>query len=155
MVQRNELLRTNSAGRSIIKAAEGKRLTAYLCPAGKWTIGWGSTSGVKRGMVITEHEAELRFAADVENAESDVCALVTVPLNENQLSALVSFVFNFGAEKLRTSTLLKKLNAGDYAGAAKEFPRWKYSYIPKLKKSVPLDGLVKRRKAEMEVFLSE
>lgn len=149
------MLRTNQAGRSIIKAAEGKRLTAYLCPAGKWTIGWGSTVGVKKGMVISEHEAERRFIADVESCESVIGALVDVPLNDNQLSALVSFVFNFGAEKFKTSTLLRKLNASDYIGAAKEFPRWKYSYDIRLKKSIVMDGLVKRRKAEMELFVSE
>lgn len=147
-------MRTNSEGRSIIKEYEGKRLTAYLCPAGKWTIGWGSTIGVKKGMVISEHEAELRFIADVECCESSISALVTVLLNDNQLSALVSFVFNFGAEKFRTSTLLKKLNAGDYSGAAKELLRWKYSYDLKLKKSIVLNGLVRRRKAEAELFLS-
>jgi lysozyme len=150
--------RINEAGKAIIKQFEGLRLEAYLCPAGVWTIGWGHTGrNVLPGSKITEHQAESILDVDLDRFERDVEALTQgCSLNENEFSALVSFAFNVGsdiddddkAEGLGDSTLLKKLKAGDRAGAAAEFMKWVNA------KGRVLPGLVRRRAAERRLFLT-
>lgn len=149
-------MKCNATGLAIIKKAETLRLRAYRCPKGKWTIGWGHTGPIAReGMKITPEQAEQLFRADVARFEREVASLLRVPVTEGQFSALVSFAFNCGsdidadtiAEGLGDSTLLKKLNAGDVAGAADEFPKW-----VKCNGEV-LGGLAERRKAERALFL--
>lgn len=135
-------------GLELIKQFEGLRLKAYKCPAGIWTIGYGHTKGVYPGMTITEELADKFLVDDIWYFERGVESLVAVPLTQGQFDALVSFAFNVGADGLGDSTLLKKLNSGDYAGAADEFPKWVYSRGKKLK------GLVRRRAAERELFLT-
>lgn len=130
----------------IIRRSEGLYLKAYVCPAGLWTIGYGHTRGVKPGDVITRQQAEELLQSDLQEFEGCVKRAVTVPLTQNQFDALVSFTFNVGCKKFVTSTLLKKLNAGDYVGAAAEFDKWVRS------NGVVLPGLVRRRKAERELF---
>lgn len=136
------------AGIALIQAHEGLRLTAYRDAGGVWTIGYGSTGGVRRGMTITRDQAVLRLYHDLDTAESAVNSRVTVPLSQPQFDALVSLVFNIGGGAFRKSTLLQKLNAGDYAGAANEFNRWVKA------KGRVLPGLVTRRAAERALFLS-
>lgn len=133
-------------GIEIIKHFEGLRLEAYLCPAGVPTIGYGHTRGVKLGQKITEAQANQLLADDYLEAEQQVAALVKVPLKHTQLEALTSFVFNLGIGKLLGSTLLRKLNSGDYAGASPEFDKWVYS------KGVKLKGLIARRAEERKLF---
>lgn len=133
-------------GIDLIKQFEGLRLESYLCPAGVPTVGWGHTKNVKLGTKITREQAERYLADDYLEAESQVANCVKVPLRVNQLDALTSFVFNLGIGNLRSSTLLKKLNKGDYEGAAAEFDKWVYSDGKKLA------GLVKRRAAERKLF---
>ena len=140
-------MRISDRGLSLIKTFEGLYLTAYQCPAGKWTIGWGCTDGVTPGMTITEAQAEAWLKREVAQFEGAVSAAVTVPLNQHEFDALVSFAYNVGAGALRSSTLLKKLNSGDRAGAAKEFDRWNRGG------GRVLPGLVRRRAAERELFL--
>lgn len=135
-------------GLDIVKEAEGLRLSAYLCPAGIPTIGYGHTKGVKLGDTCTKEQAEEWLENDFFMAKNDVRAVVKVPLRENQLDALASFVFNLGVRKLIQSTLLKKLNAGDYSGAAAEFDKWVFAG------KVKLNGLVKRRAKERKLFES-
>ena len=137
-------------GKSIIKYCEGLRLSSYMCPAGKPTIGWGHTYGVKMGRTISEAEAEVLLDHDYQQAEDDVLEVVTVPLTDNQLGALTSFVFNLGQGNLKSSTLLRKLNAGDYSGAAAEFDKWVYATVNGVK--TKLNGLVVRRKLERSLF---
>ena len=137
-------------GKSIIKHCEGLRLSSYMCPAGKPTIGWGHTYGVKMGRTISEAEAEVLLDHDYQQAEDDVLEVVTVPLTDNQLGALTSFVFNLGQGNLKSSTLLRKLNAGDYSGAAAEFDKWVYATVNGVK--TKLNGLVVRRKLERSLF---
>jgi len=137
-------------GKSIIKYCEGLRLTSYVCPAGKPTIGWGHTYGVKLGRTISEAEAEVLLDHDYQQAEDDVLELVTVPLTENQLGALTSFVFNLGQGNFSKSTLLRKINASDFAGAADEFDKWIYATVNGVK--TRLNGLVVRRKLERSLF---
>lgn len=137
--------------REIIKKHEGLRLTAYPDPASggdPWTIGYGSTRNVHKGMTITQAEAEHRLDEDMGEAYACVDSAVTVPLDYRQRDALCSFVFNVGCGAFQKSTLLRLLNAGDYAGAAAQFPRWNKA----AGKVMP--GLVKRRGAERALFLT-
>lgn len=143
------IMSISPAGIALIQAHEGLRLTAYRDPVGIWTIGYGSTGGVRRGMTITRDQAVLRLYHDVDDAEATVNNRVTVPLSQSQFDALASFVFNVGGGAFRKSTLLKKINAGDYAGASNEFMRWIKA------KGRVLGGLVTRRAAERALFLSE
>ncbi|MFA5186912.1 MAG: lysozyme [Patescibacteria group bacterium] len=142
----------NKAGLDLIKEFEGLRLTSYKCPAGVWTIGIGTTvlpSGIRvgPGMTCTELEAKLYLTFDLKNFEEQVKKLVTVPLNENQFAALVSFAYNCGWQSLQASTLLRLLNHGDYELAAEQFGRWTHGG------GVVLPGLVRRREAEKKLFL--
>ncbi|MCA0050650.1 glycoside hydrolase family protein [Mesorhizobium sp. B283B1A] len=141
-----------AAGRSLIKYFEGLRLDAYVDPVGVWTIGWGHTGNVTPGMTITLAQAEEYLTADLAECEADVANLIGAPINDDQVSALVSFVFNLGAGRLSSSTLRKKINARDYDGAAEEFPRWVYGTVNGKKTKLP--GLVRRRAAEKELFLN-
>jgi lysozyme len=144
-----KLKRINEAGLNIIKEYEGLRLESYLCPAKKWTIGYGHTKTTQPGMVITEDQADNLLMQDAIDAEDAVNKFVKVPISENQFSALVSFVFNVGAGNFKASTLLRKLNEKDFAGAADQFERWIYA------KGQVLNGLIRRRKAEQKLFLIE
>ena len=137
----------SEAGIQLIKKFEGCSLKAYKCPAGIWTIGYGHTSGVKEGQTITKKEAEAYLKQDLITFETFVSNLVTVAINQNQFDALVSFCYNLGPGNLRSSTLLKRINAGDFNGAAEQFDRWVYAGGKKL------SGLVKRRAAEKALFL--
>lgn len=139
-------MNTSQKGIDLIKSFEGCRLKAYKCPAGIWTIGYGHTSGVKEGQMITFSMAEQFLKQDLKRFETSVNNLVTVAITQNQFDALVSFCYNLGAMALKSSTLLKKLNNGDYNGAAEEFDRWVYA------NGVKLQGLVRRRAAEKELF---
>ena len=96
---------------------------------------------------ITMEQAETMLRADLIDTGRDVLSAVGVTLNENQFGALVSFTFNLGIGNLRSSTLLTKLNTGDFSGAANEFPRWVKA------NGQTLPGLVKRRGAERDLFL--
>lgn len=140
-------MKINKEGLSIIKQCEGCRLKAYLCPSLIPTIGYGHTTGVKLGDIITQADAERYLLQDIKRFEQAVTALVTVPVNENQFSALVSFTFNVGVGAFKSSTLLKKLNLRDYKGCSNEFDRWVYGSNKK-----PLEGLKKRRKLERQLF---
>lgn len=140
-------------GISLIKKFEGCRLTAYQDSVGVWTIGYGWTQPVdgkpiRAGMTIKPETAERLLKTGLVSYESDVSRLVKVGLTQGQFDALVSFTYNLGARVLSTSTLLRKLNAADYAGAADEFLRWNKAGG----KEMP--GLTNRRIAEREVFLS-
>ena len=132
----------------LIKQSEGLSLDAYLCPVGIPTIGYGHTHNVKIGDTCTQQQADEWLEDDFYMACNDVKAVVKVPLTDNQLDALGSFVFNLGIRKLIQSTLLKKLNSGDYQGAAQEFDRWVFAGKVKLK------GLITRRSAERKLFES-
>lgn len=141
--------RINAAGLALIKEFEGLQLEAYLCPAGVPTIGYGTTNGVHLGDQITEATATALLKEDLQRFEAAVSQAVQVPLTSNQFSALVCFAYNVGAEAFRTSTLLNVLNQGDYAAAAEELLRWNKAA------GEVLPGLVRRRTAEQQLFLSD
>lgn len=114
----------NKEGLDLIKQWEGLRLEAYLCPAGVWTIGYGHTETAKKGMKISQAEADRLLVYDLSRFIEAVEDSVKVTLNDNQFAALVSFAFNVGAGAFKKSTLLKKLNNGDYSSAPSELARW-------------------------------
>lgn len=146
-------MQTSDKGIALIKQFEGCKLTAYQDSVGVWTIGYGWTQPVdgkpiRAGMTIKQETAERLLKTGLVSYESDVSRLVKVGLNQGQFDALVSFTYYLGARSLSTSTLLRKLNAGDYAGAAEEFLRWNKAG------GKVLNGLTRRRGAERALFLS-
>lgn len=134
------------AALALLREFEGCRLDAYQDAAGVWTIGYGHTKGVQAGDSITQEQAEAFLLDDAQDAADGVLGAVKVPLTDGQFGALVDFVFNLGPGALAKSTLLRKLNAGDYAGAQAEFAKWCHAggrfYA----------GLLRRRKAEAALF---
>ncbi|TOY98077.1 muraminidase [Escherichia coli] len=146
-------MQTSEKGIALIKEFEGCKLTAYQDSVGVWTIGYGWTQPVdgkpiRAGMTIKQETAERLLKTGLVSYESDVSRLVKVSLTQGKFDALVSFTYNLGARSLSTSTLLRKLNAGDYAGAADEFLRWNKAG------GKVLNGLTRRREAERALFLS-
>ena len=104
----------------IIEESEGLRLEAYSA-GGRWYIGYGHSRTARAGMTITKAQAEQLLREDVKDAEDGVRSLVTVPVNENQFSAMVSLAYNLGVGGFGKSTVLEALNANDYDGAADAF----------------------------------
>ncbi|EOI5912596.1 lysozyme [Enterobacter hormaechei] len=146
-------MQTSDKGIALIKQFEGCKLTAYQDSVGVWTIGYGWTQPVdgkpiRAGMTIKQETAERLLKTGLVSYESDVSRLVKVGLTQGQFDALVSFTYNLGARSLSTSTLLRKLNAGDYAAAADEFLLWNKAG------GKVLNGLTRRREAERALFLS-
>lgn len=140
-------------GIELIKRFEGLRLKAYQDSVGVWTIGYGWTlpvdgKKVGPGMQIDQATADRLLKCGVVQYEQGVNQLVKVKITQGQFDALVSFAYNLGLRSLSTSTLLQKLNAGDKQGAADQFGRWVNAGGKRL------DGLVTRRAAEREMFLS-
>lgn len=133
---------------ALIQEFEGCELKAYQDSTGRWTIGYGHTFGVSPGMTITQAQANTFLQSDAQNAGTLTQKYVTVTLNQNQFDALVSFTFNEGIVRLAGSTMLGLINAGNFLGAANEFPKWD------LADGVIEPGLVRRRAAERTLFLS-
>lgn len=130
-----------------IKRWEDLRLTAYLpTPNDVWTIGYGHTHTTHPGQRITEAEAENLLRRDLAWVRRAIARRVKVPLSQLQYDAIASFVFNVGEAAFGRSTLLRKLNASDYVGAANEFPRWNKQ------KGKVLRGLTRRREYEKAMF---
>ncbi len=153
-------MKTSKKGIKLIKEFEGFRSKAYLCSAGVWTIGYGSTlytnnHKVKQGDQISLTEAEELIANDLIKFENAVNKLVTVQVNQNQFDALVCFIYNIGEGAFKSSTLLKKINLKDFTGAADEFLRWNKAPSPSTGKLRALPGLTRRRTAERKLFLSK
>ena len=138
----------------LIAGFEGFRAKPYLCPAGRWTIGYGSTR-LLDGSPVTEHtppvtkaQASTLMLKTLGPVADFIDSLVQVPTTDPQEAALQSFVYNVGQGSFETSTLLQKLNAGDYLGAGEEFLRWNRGG------GKVLPGLTVRRETESRLFLS-
>ncbi|KRJ17880.1 lysozyme [Acinetobacter pittii] len=145
---------TSDVGVDLISSFEGTQFTAYDDGVGIWTIGTGTTvypNGVKvkKGDACTAEQAKTYFKHDLAKFEKTVNESVTVPLTQNQFDALVSLTYNIGSGAFNNSTLLKKLNKGDYQGAADQFLAWKKAG------GKVLPGLVRRREAERALFLKK
>lgn len=146
-------MQISNKGIELIKRFEGLELKAYQDSVGVWTIGYGWTQPVDGkkigpGMVIDQATADRLLKCGVVQYEQGVNQLMKVKITQGQFDALVSFAYNLGLRSLSTSTLLRKLNTGDKQGAANEFGKWVNAG------GVKLAGLVKRRSAEREFFLS-
>jgi lysozyme len=135
----------------LIKSYEGLRLNAYQDSVGVWTIGYGHTSAagnpaVTSGMKITNQQAEDMLRSDLRKYQAYVEAVVRVPVNDNQYGAMVSLCYNIGPGNFAKSTLVKKVNASDWRGAAEQFGVWNKAG------GKVLAGLVRRRSAEAALF---
>lgn len=133
-------------GMSLTKRFEGLRLSSYQDLVGVWTIGFGHTGDVRPGQVISQNEADRLLALDTLSAAKCVTRLVKVPLTQNQFDAVVDFTFNLGCHRLMGSTLLKRVNEGEFDLAALEFLKWVHAGAK------VVEGLVDRRNAEVELF---
>lgn len=133
----------------IVKRFEGLRLDAYLCPAGIWTIGYGHTGGVQGGERITEERAEELLMEDLKSVQRRLAPAVEVPVTAGQAAALMSLAFNVGVGAVTGSKLLRRLNQGLPEAAADEFLDWTRAG------GQELPGLVRRRRAERDLFLRE
>ena len=143
-------MKTSQKGIELIKKHESKRLTAYLCPSGVPTIGYGHTRNVQMGKTITDADADRLLEEDLSYTESVVGRLVKKPLTQNQFDALVSFVFNVGEGNFAGSTLLTIINRDpNNIGIKPQFERWIYG------SGQVLPGLVTRRRDEAALYLSK
>lgn len=143
------MIRTiNDAALQLIKSFEGCRLTAYQDQRGIWTAGFGHTGNVNEGDVITQEQADQYLLGDLQHAESTVGRLVHVDISDNQFGALCSLTYNIGSGNFQSSTMLKLINKDDFADAANEFLKWNHV------NGVPNDGLLRRRSAERDLFLT-
>ena len=145
-------MKVDAAGVQLISDFEDLRLTAYDDGVGVWTIGWGTTvypngQKVKKGDKITLEQAKQYKAYDLARFEKAVNDAVKVPLNQNQFNALVSLAYNIGEKAFTGSTLVKRLNEGNYKAAADQFLVWVNAGGKRMQ------GLVNRRNKEREVFL--
>ena len=136
-------MKTSDKGIALIKSFEGCRLTAYLCPAGVWTIGYGHTAGVAKGQAITQEQAEAYLKEDLTKYEGYVTA-TGLALNQNQFDALVSFTYNCGNSNLKK--LISNRTLDQIAEAILLYNK---------SNGTVLEGLVRRRAAERDLFLTE
>jgi GH24 family phage-related lysozyme (muramidase) len=154
-------MRTSKDGIELIKHFEGLarlrrdgRIEAYPDPASggdPWTIGYGTTGpDIKPGLVWTRQQCEDRLINDMRVFEQDVTRLAGDHGGQHRFDALVSFVYNLGADALRRSTLLRMHNEGDYAGAAGQFVRWDKARVNGRLRA--LRGLTRRREAEAKLY---
>ena len=148
-----ESMSVSNKGVDLICEFEGKRLVAYDDGVGVWTIGFGTIKypngvRVKKGDTCTLEQAKEYMRHDLIEFEHTVNSSVKVPLNQNQFDALVSLAYNIGSNAFKSSTLVKKLNTGDYQGAADQFNVWVNAGGKRMQ------GLVNRRDREKLLFLS-
>lgn len=139
-------MKVSSAGIAFIKAHEGLSLVAYPDAAG-YSIGYGHYGAVP-GQVITQGQADSFLQSDLSTVEN-VLNATGINFNQNQFDALADFIYNVGQGNFASSTLLKKLKAGDWVGAASEFGKWIYS------NGTQLPALIKRRADEAALFLGD
>lgn len=144
-------MKLSEAGLNLIKEFEGLRLKAYPDPGTggePWTIGYGHTGEVQQGDVCTQEEADQYLIDDLKTACDGVCDLLTLELNDNQYSALVSFAYNCGLHNLKISTLLKEINDSNFNHITLNFEAWDHAG------GHVVGGLLRRRHAEANLFLS-
>ncbi|MEM8988678.1 MAG: lysozyme [Pseudomonadota bacterium] len=146
----NANLRTNQAGIDIIKESEGLRLEAYQL-GGQWLIGYGHSRTARAGMVISARRAEELLRDDLRDFEEGVKRLLTVPVNRNEFSAMVSLAYNLGIGGFKKTAVLERVNAGDRQGAADAFLRHNRARVNGTLKPIP--HLTERRAHERALFL--
>ena len=142
---KKQTMKTSGEGVALIKKFEGCKLDAYQCSANVWTIGFGTTKGVKEGDACTQDEAETLLADDLFKFEKIIHKQVKVPLKQNEFDALVSWVYNLGGGNLKESTLLRRINDNTDSSRGDiphQIKRWNRAG------GKVLDGLIRRREAE-------
>jgi GH24 family phage-related lysozyme (muramidase) len=145
-------VKITESGIALLKRFEGLELDAYQDIAGVWTIGYGHTGpDVQPNMRISENEAEALLRRDLKPRENAIDRLVKIPLNQNEFDALVSFVYNVGADAFRRSTALKRLNRGERLGAADALTWFNKATVGGVLREVL--GLTRRRAAEKALFV--
>lgn len=143
-------------GLDFIKSFESFSSKPYRDQEGNWTIGYGHIKGVTHDSPpISKEEAERLLQKDIRPIDTAIEKHVSIPLSQNEFNAIGSFVFNAGIKILLSSTFIRKLNSGDRQGAAREFLRWVHYKDEKTQQMLVSAGLVRRRKEEMEMFLSD
>tara|TARA_R100000544_G_C2218883_1_gene56251 strand:- start:411 stop:863 length:453 start_codon:yes stop_codon:yes gene_type:complete len=138
-------MKTSEEGIALIKKFEGCKLDAYQCSADVWTIGFGTTQGVKKGATCSQDEAETFLANDLCQFEQSILKMVDVSLKQNEFDALISWIYNLGATNFSESTLLRRINDNTDSSRADipyQIKRWNRAG------GKVLDGLVRRREAE-------
>ena len=141
-------MKTSEKGINLIKKFEGCKLTAYKCPAGIWTIGYGHTRNVHKGEIIIQQQADELLKQDLLVYEAGI-NVMKLNINQNQYDSLVSFAFNLGLGALQKSTLLKRIKVNPNDTKIKdEFLRWSYAGGKQLK------GLLLRRQAECDLYFN-
>ncbi len=142
-------MKISKEGIALIKKFEGLELEAYQDSVGVWTIGYGHTKDVEKGLIITEEEAETMLMIELEEYEGYIEKLVEVPLSQCQFDALVCWVYNLGPTNLSRSTLLTVINQARFDDVPHEIKRWNKAG------GEVLNGLVRRREAEALLFKGE
>lgn len=145
---------TSENGLVLIKKYEGLKLKAYKCPAGIWTVGYGSTGpDIIKGMEITEEEAEQRLKSYLTPLENKINKL-NLSINQNQFDSIVSLCYNIGFGNFLISTLLKKIkiNPSDKT-IRNEFMKWNKAKVKGVLKELP--GLTKRRTEEANLYFEK
>lgn len=140
-------MQCNDAGKSLIKKYEQCRLRAYLDTGGIWTIAWGHTAGVKQGDTCTQAQADQWFDDDLWWREQQVADLVDWDLDENQFSAVVSFVYNIGSGNFAKSAVLHAINQGDFDDVPMHMLAWDKDHAGNV-----LKGLQARRREEITLW---
>lgn len=147
-------MKINQATVDLVKEFEGFKANAYKCPAGVWTIGYGTTAAAgvgidpKPGMTISKSDAEAYLEATLDKFADKIAPLITAPINENEFGAFLSLAYNIGPGAFKKSSALAAFNAGDKAKAAKAILLWNKAGGKVLK------GLTRRREAERKLFLT-
>ena len=139
-------MKISGEGLALIKKFEGCELESYRCSANVVTIGFGHTRTAKEGMTITREEADMLLEEDIRSFETSVLSLVEVDLKQCEFDALIAWTFNLGAGNLKSSTLLKRINAKDWNDVPHQIKRWNKA------KGTVLQGLIRRREAEALLF---
>ena len=142
-------MQISTEGISLIKKFEGCELESYQCAAGVWTIGFGSTHNIEEGMNISKDRAEELLLEDIAEFEESVLESVDMPMSQHQFDALVYWTFNLGPNNLKSSSMLKVLNSGNYEDVPEQIKRWNKAG------GKVLDGLIRRREAEALLFSGE
>jgi len=145
----------SAEGRALIQQFEGLSLAAYVCPAGKWTIGYGHTEGVQPGEKITKAHADSLLAADLVGfAQAVDKGIGGAPTSQHEFDAMVSLAFNIGRGGFASSTVLRLHKAGNTAGAGSAFGLWRKITDPETGKLVDSPGLMARRARETAFYLT-
>jgi len=145
----SDKVKISQDGLKLIKKFEGCELKSYQDSVGVWTIGYGHTKGVEEGQEITQDEAEEMLASELDEYEGYINDMVECDLEQHQFDALVAWVYNLGPTNLRSSTMLKRLNANDLEDVPNQIKRWDKAG------GKVLAGLVRRREAEALMFQNE